>query len=200
VQDCSNLIFPYKQFTMRILPFRRCGGSIPLRAILLLSLLLAGCSTSTPYQRIGNRRKGGYSSTRNSNDSYSVTFTGRENSDPEQAYDYALLRSAELTLECHYAYFLVTSDNDRSREHFRYTPGTPGYSTTNFRTSPVTGGIYTYSSYSPGMPGNSYQVKTPVFTLTIKMYQEKSTIKGPDSQIFDAVKLIPQIKAKYKLK
>lgn len=166
-------------------------------AALALSLLFAGCHT--PYQRIGNKKDGGYSTTRNGKDSYTVTYQGPESSDPEVIYDYALLRSAELTIECGYKFFVVNSDNDRSREKLRYVPGSPGIRTTEYHTT-LSGHTYAYSGYTASTPGHAVPVKVPVFTLMIKMYTQAEGIGAPASLTHEAAPLIAELKKKHDLK
>jgi hypothetical protein len=82
-------------------------------AALILIGWLAGCA-STPYQRIGTDREGGYSSSKMGNDRFMVNFAGNTDTKPSQAYDFALLRSAELTLEAGYVAFVVESERDNT--------------------------------------------------------------------------------------
>lgn len=167
--------------------------------LVVLSVVFAGCASVTPYQGIGNNKEGGYSATQHSDDSYSVTYQGTEYSQPEQVYDYALLRSAELTVECGYAYFVITSGDVRNQNTYRYNPGMPASRDTEYRTSPL-GTPYTYTAYSPATAGHSYQIKIPAYTFTIKMYKEKNAVRAPWGQVQEAAPLISQLKAKYKLK
>lgn len=175
------------------------GGRVLIVGILLLPFLFAACSSHTPYQRIGNRKEGGYSFIRHSKDSYSVTYQGAEYSKPKQIYDYALLRSAELTVESGYKYFVVNSDNDRSRNSTRYVPGSPGFRTMEHGVT-STGRMYSYSSYTPGFSSSMVNVRVPIYTLMIKMYAAKEGLQIPANYIYEAAPLIIELKAKHKLK
>lgn len=148
---------------------------------------------------MGKNREGGYSTVRRSDDSYSVTYQGTEYSQRQQVYDYTLLRSAELTLECGYSYFTVLSDDDRSRNTYRYSPGMPASRETEYRTSPL-GTPYTYTAYSPATTGQSIPIKIPAYTFTIKMYNESNAPRPPSGHAREAAPLISQLKAKYGLK
>ncbi|MFT3866858.1 MAG: hypothetical protein QM715_00035 [Nibricoccus sp.] len=183
---------------MQILQPRR-RQVVFILGVLILPLLFSACTSNTPYQRIGNRKEGGYSFVRHSKDTYSVTYQGAEYSKPEQIYDYALLRSAELTVESGYKYFVVNSDNDRSRNSTRYTPGSPGFRTMEHGIT-STGRTYTYSSYTPGFSGSVSTVRVPIYTLMIKMYPAKEGIQAPENYIYEAAPLIIQLKAKHQLK
>lgn len=167
--------------------------------LLAAALLLSACSGYTPYQRIGNRRDGGYSHSRQSDNTYTVTYQGTEFSKPEQIYDYALLRCAELTVECGYKFFVVNSNNERSRTAYRYTPGFAPTRTTEYRTT-SSGYTYRYTSTTPGTPGHSHNVKIPAYALSIKMYADVTGVRAPASDIHEAAPLIVQLKAKHKLK
>ena len=73
--------------------------------VLLLAASLQACSTSTPYQKLGFH--GGYSETKLAENIFKVSFHGNKRTGREKTWDFALLRSAELTLEEGYRYFIV---------------------------------------------------------------------------------------------
>ena len=67
--------------------------------------LLAACAT--PYQAQGFL--GGYTDTRLDENTVQVKFTGNGGTDKETVENYSLYRSAEVTLEDGFDYFVVTS-------------------------------------------------------------------------------------------
>jgi len=167
-------------------------------SLLFLQVFFAGCVVSTPYQSngIGNK-DGGYSSTRSSSDSLSVIYQGAAYSKSEHIHDYALLRSAELTVESGFKYFVVTSDTDRTRTKWQTMSSPRGSS---HQRASVTGSAQpTYAATSGGGGGSAYPLTTPAFTLIIKMYKEKSGIPTSSSQIHEAAALVTELRAKYKL-
>lgn len=180
---------------MQILqPCRRSGVFIV--GIVLVTILLASCTASTDYQCFADRNRIGYTSLRRSNDSYSISYQGAEYSRQEQIYDYVLLRSAELTVECGYNYFVVVSNTDRTRKSYRYSSGT----TTTTHRAAAAGSARAYTGYNAYTTGSSYAVKIPVFTLEIKMYARKEGVQVPADSIYEAAPLIIQLKAKHNVK
>lgn len=79
----------------------------------LLTLLLAGCSTS--YHQKGFFGDG-YSDYRVNQDKFAVTFRGNEFTDSEDVRRFALVRAAELTLQNGFRYFKILSEKDVSRQ------------------------------------------------------------------------------------
>lgn len=75
--------------------------------------LLVGCATG--YAPSGGRT--GYSETQVAPDTYTVTYRVKPNTSEQRAVDFALLRSAELTLRDGYTHFVVLELSDRS--HYR---------------------------------------------------------------------------------
>ena len=86
--------------------------------MMALSLAIAGCSTtgSTPYQPVStsNRAAGGFSDERLATGDYRVTFSGNRLTSRETVESYLLYRSAELTVEQGYDWFVIV---DREVEH-----------------------------------------------------------------------------------
>lgn len=88
----------------------------------LLSLTLAGCATA--YQP--NGYTGGFSETRYAVDYavdiVQVTFEGNGRTSRERASDLSMLRSAELTLQSGYRYFIVLAGDVQSTAYSFTTP------------------------------------------------------------------------------
>ena len=71
-------------------------------------LCLALISCATPYQSTGS--SGGYSEVQVGENVFRVTFEGNSSTAPDRVSDYALLRSADLTLERGFRFFVVAND------------------------------------------------------------------------------------------
>jgi hypothetical protein len=100
-------------------------------------LILSGCATD--YQRQGPTFLGwwdgyGYSSTQIDTNVFQVTFKGNAYTESDRANNFALLRSAELTLENGYEYFVIIDAQKYSKNSSDTTPTT---STTNIRTNTI---------------------------------------------------------------
>jgi hypothetical protein len=73
--------------------------------IILSAFMLAGCATEFTPSSGGD----GYSETQLSLTTFQVTFRGNTKTTPERAYDFALLRGAELALANKCPHFVVIS-------------------------------------------------------------------------------------------
>lgn len=74
-------------------------------AVAALSALVAGCATPSLYQPMN--LEGGYASTRLGGNMFNVVFQGNGHTPRATAENYALYRSAELTVEAGLDYFVV---------------------------------------------------------------------------------------------
>jgi hypothetical protein len=68
-------------------------------------MLLAGCATEYAPSYGGD----GYSETQLSETSFQITFRGNTKTTPERAYDFAMLRAAEITISKGRQFFKVSS-------------------------------------------------------------------------------------------
>ncbi len=73
--------------------------------ILAAGLILSACNSTGNYQSY--QAGVGYASEQNDENVYTVTYTGTRSTKIEKVNDFALLRSAELTLEKGYKYFVI---------------------------------------------------------------------------------------------
>jgi len=93
---------------------------ISLRAALAavpLCLVVAGCTTPTPYQPLApqSRASGGYTDQRIEDNRYRVTFSGNTMTSRETVENYLLYRAAELTRAQGYDWF-VMADRETERK------------------------------------------------------------------------------------
>lgn len=142
---------------------------------LLVTVLLAGCAT--PYQRQGFF-VAGYSETQLGENIFQVSFRGNQNTGRERASDFALLRSAEVSTEHGFRYFIVVESVKDSSSNAVYGNGNPAYGST--RTS-------TYG-------GQTFVIQKPRPTNTILCFKEKPDV--PD-EIFEAESVKNSLKQKY---
>ncbi len=100
--------------------------------LIIAILVLSGCASG--YQHQGTTLVGlwdGYSSTQIDKNVFQVTFKGNAFTGREKVYDYALLRSAELTLENGYEYFVIIDPQKYSNNNSDTAP------TTNISTNTI---------------------------------------------------------------
>jgi hypothetical protein len=156
----------------------------------LLSLtVLSLCSCATPYRPL----KGGtgYASAQVASNEFAVRFQGNADTTLERAYDFALLRSAEVTLQNGFHFFSVvditnTSSAKRYTEVSRtYAASVPGFD--DF-------GRYDYSPVivEVQQPRIHY---TPGTVFLIQCFSVKPTEKFA----YDAAILAESLKRKYKI-
>lgn len=81
-----------------------------MKLIALLSLFLVGCATG--YQK--NSFSGGYVDTQLAKDIFKVEFSGNGYTSSSKVKEYALRRSAELTIEQGYNHFVILDGNNSS--------------------------------------------------------------------------------------
>lgn len=99
--------------------------SLPVLALLVLAL--TACST-TVYKQASGPMGMGYSDAPLEDGRYRITFRGR---DFNTAYDFALLRAAEITLAKDYTWFRVTnafSNEDEDHRHSSHISVSTGHS------------------------------------------------------------------------
>ena len=153
---------------------------------LMLMIVWSGCATS--YQK--DSFTGGFSETQLSENVWIVNFRGNGFTRKERTVDLSLLRSAELTIENGFNYFLIGgSSTDVSTNTF--TTPQQSYSTGTIQGY---GNYATYQGNTQYYGGQTITVRKPTTSNTITMFKEKI----PNA--FDAKFIIKSIKGKYDIK
>ena len=103
-----------------------------LRAIgttLVGALALAACATPTPYQPATGSGfyRNGYADQQIEPNRYQVSFAGNSLTSRETVERYLLYRSAQLTLERGYDYFILADRDTNLRSRTYSTPGVGGF-------------------------------------------------------------------------
>jgi hypothetical protein len=138
-----------------------------------LVIFLTGCATK--YQPEGFT--GGYSESQLGDNIFQVSFRGNSYTGHEIESDFALLRSAELTLQNGFRYFVVVRP-DKDASVSAYTTPTQLYTT----------------KYAYG--GETYYISKPSASNTILCFKEKPEGGG---LIFDATLVTQTLKKKYRI-
>ncbi len=162
-------------------------------------LILTGCAS--PYQPIGFG--GGFSETQLSENIFQINFRGNGYTSSERAGDFAMLRSAELTLENGYKYF-VLADNRDDVENSSYTTPLQAHTTGHANTYGTINSHGNYGSYSGSTYGNSTTYFTGGQTVNISKPRARNVIvmlneKPKEGFVFDAKFLQKSLKKKYGL-
>ncbi|MCI5047352.1 MAG: hypothetical protein MRY59_07605 [Aquisalinus sp.] len=91
--------------------------------------LLAACATETPYAPRGEGSGYGYSEQSIESNRYRVTFRGNSTTSRETVENYLLYRSAELTIQKGFDYFVVVEDETERTTRYSGTtyPGLAYY-------------------------------------------------------------------------
>jgi hypothetical protein len=105
---------------------KKWGRTAAIVALAASTTLVAACATETAYRPATGSGfyRTGYSDTRIEPNRFRVTFAGNTVTDRDVVERYLLFRSAELTLQNGYDYF-VMADRDTDRQARTYS--TPGY-------------------------------------------------------------------------
>ena len=134
--------------------------------ILICTLfLIGGCATA--YQSQG--MSGGFSETQLDTNVYTVRFSGNGYTSPSKAADFALLRSAEITLMRDYKYFLIIDKNS----FIKQTQGSMPVRNYESGTISGYGGSARYSGYTTSY--QNYTFNKPRSENTIVMLKERPT-------------------------
>ncbi|MCY4244136.1 MAG: hypothetical protein OXU41_05900 [Gammaproteobacteria bacterium] len=142
-------------------------------------ITVAGCAT--PYQQRGFT--GGFSETQLAENVFEVRFRGNGYTSSERASDFALLRSAELTLEKGFKYFVVDDDQSISKTTLHTTPARSYTTHTGFG-----------SSYTTTYGGDTYAISKPQARKVIVCFKEKPDWPG---LIYEAQFVAQSLKGKY---
>ena len=161
-----------------------------LKTLAILTALLLLQSCATPYQTLTS--DGGYSETQLNKTMFRVFFNGNSSTSREQVEDFTLLRSAELSLENGFPYFVIIDASTYIDSNLYSTPLTYKTTGTAYRN-----GNHIYSNaITTTTGGQSYTISQPSRSNTILCFTEK-----PSTGIFyDAKILYHSIRKKYALK
>ena len=138
--------------------------------VLLTVLLLSACG-ATPYQPEGYR--GGYSETQIDAGVFEVWFRGNAHTSMERARDFALLRSAMVTLRDGCRYFVILGDDGVLSQSTLATP-----------------------SYHPAIPDQTRTRSKPRALIRIRTLSEEP---GAGIDALSAYAVIAAIREKYGL-
>ncbi len=156
--------------------------------IVIAFIVIGGCATS--YQR--QSFTGGFSETQLGENVFQVSFKGNGYTGRERASDFSLLRSAEITLEKGFRYFVIV-ESERDTKVGTYTTPTQSY---------TTGSAYASGGYAHGNAttttygGQTYMITKPRSTNTILCFKEKPSDGG---LVFDAEFVTKSLREKYGL-
>ena len=147
-------------------------------ALVIIFITLGGCATA--YQPRGFT--GGFSETQLDTNIFHITFTGNSFTSRERTNDFVLLRSAEITLQHGYHYFVIVNAREYANTR-RYT--TPTTAVTN----------YGYGSAITTIDGGStYYISKPSASDSIMCFSKK-----PKGFAYNAQFVADSIRQKYGL-
>ena len=150
---------------------------------LLCCVALTGCATAyQPYSYFGG---GGYSDVQLAENVFQVTVEANGFTTSTEAADLALLRSADLTLERGFKYFIIGSTADHSYSAGYTTPSTTtlnatSYGNTIYGTAQTTG-------------GQTYVFNFPTPSMTITCFSDQPALNGT---VYDAAITSRSLRAK----
>ena len=155
--------------------------------------MLAGCATQ--YQKQGFA--GGFEETQLQPNVYRITFKGNGYTSAERAADFALLRSAELTLQNGYSYFAIV-DAREGATHGAFTTPTQSYTTGSATANSYGGTTNAYGqARTTTYGGQTFFISRPSSSNTIVMVKNQSDFPG---MTYEAKFLVESLGKKYDIK
>lgn len=170
-----------------------------IMVIIVVSFAVFACSTQYKPQNFS----GGYSSTQLDTNLFQVSFNGNAYISREKANDFALLRSAEISVENGFKYFVLINSKETNEQGAYTTPQT----STTYGTSNTYGDVQGYgnqasfnantygSATTTTSGGQTYIFTKPSTTNTVLAFKNK-----PDGFSYNAEFIIKSLKTKYKIK
>ncbi len=123
--------------------------------LILVAILLSGCSSYQQKSSLFN--KSGFSEERMGSNVFRVTYEGNDKNSDEEVSDFNLLRSAEVTMENGFKYFVILKTTDTSSdESFGSTPSLSSSSTSLSKEHTATSTIICSEEYSDISHGQLY--------------------------------------------
>lgn len=162
--------------------------------LFVMAILVSGCATGYQAKGFG----GGYTGMKIQDDIFKVSFRGNGYTDKERTADFALLRSAEITLENGYKYFVVLQSNTDVRTSAYTTPVTA--QTEGSLNTYNTGAGFssgTYSGTTEYSGGETHVIHKPSTSMTFQCFKDKPTSAA--GMIYDAEQIKANIRKAYKL-
>lgn len=157
---------------------------------LLLAISIGGCASPTPYEAIQDTGgMGGYYHQRLGENTYKVIFAGNGFTEQRQAYDFALLRAAEICHQLRYKYFVIEGQDDKTTTHIANLGST----------SYTTGQITSFGSYhaTTNTYGRAWPISYPCTELAVQYYAERPS--GTYLEVFEAKAILRSLSKKYEL-
>ena len=141
----------------------------------ILCVTLSACATA--YKPDG--LSGGFSETQIDTNVWRITFTGNGYTKRHRAEDFALLRSADLTLKNGHSNFILADSNSSAETSAFTTPTTSHTTGSAYRTGNYLHGSARTQTYG----GQTIVVSKHSATNTVVMFHEKPSIQG---MVYDA--------------
>lgn len=155
-----------------------------------VALLLGGCATpaTTPYRPALDANDQGYQEQRIEANRYRVTFTGNSVTSREAVENFMLLRTAELTLNQGYDYFVLDNQDTESQTYYlqsmsEYGPLDPFY-----------GCVWPRSGFAVSTTTPITNYKAQAYVVMFKGAKPPTELKAFDARDVQA-SLAPLVKA-----
>jgi hypothetical protein len=171
--------------------FRTPRSSFIIYPLAIIScLLLSSCSSPpTAYQPVS--RDGGYTQTKTGPTAYTVSFIGNPETPYPRAYDFAVLRAAEIGSQLGFTWFAIEGQADNSQRQVVQSPTT----TQTFGTIGPGGTFIGNSIYFP----NQTTEFRPGVQLSITYYSAKPAGAFLTNSLCNVADTLASLRAKYNL-
>jgi|TARA_R110002096_G_scaffold432240_1_gene648723 hypothetical protein len=158
-----------------------------IKSVFILALF--GCNTGQ-YQSYQSGY--GYQSEQRNDNVYHVTYTAGRSTNIEKVNDFALLRSAELTLEKGFKYFVITrAQNNKDAGKNKYNMSARALTGTGRESMPAGGVGASAAMPTAGTESTGPKVKSE---MTIVMYKEE-----PIGIVYNASQIVLSLKDEYQI-
>lgn len=153
------------------------------------ALLLAACTTATPYGPASKTGGYGFSDQRIEDNRYRITFRGNSTTSREIVENALLYRAAELTVQRGFDYFLVFEQDTEARTTYRSSSYPAFYGRYGYG-SPFYHPHYSFPYYAYGFgwgyPYDSYAYETTRYSAVAFISMHKGEKPANDRTAFDA--------------
>lgn len=167
--------------------------------LLALVLVLAGCSAA-PYKEFNEKDAVGYRSYPQKNGYHTVLFSGNEHTSSTQAYDFCLLRSAEVAKQHNYEFFVLLLAENCSES---ISTSAPTHSNEPVSKPPEIFKEEYSKNKASTIPFRNHatsHIKIPKFQFLIKLVHSRKEAGLRPEYVHETETTITKLKAKYRIK
>lgn len=150
------------------------------------ALALTACATQAPYKPAASATASGYSDQAIERDRFKVSFRGNSSTPKEEVETYLLFRSAELTLEQGFDYFLVVDRDTEGKSRLRPDHYSPYYTRFGFHYNYYHPHYGWYGMYDPFWNDPPSYTEITKYEASAEIVLRKGEKPADEPRAFDA--------------